>query len=70
MTSLEILAAILRGTHLAALISIFGTLVAIAMTKGSSSEALRLQRILRRLARISATCALIAGLAWLCTNQP
>ena len=69
MTSLEILAAILRGTHLAALISIFGTLVAIAMTKGSSSEALRLQRILRRLARISATCALIAGLAWLCTES-
>lgn len=66
MSSLEIVVALLRGVHIVALVSIFGTLIAIAMTRDITSEAARLRAALHRLVHISAAWALIAGIAWLC----
>jgi putative copper export protein/mono/diheme cytochrome c family protein len=70
VSTLEIVVALLRGTHVTALVSLFGTLVFLtgvvpsAIVDGGSEE-LHLRRRLLRLARISAACALIIGIAWL-----
>jgi putative copper export protein/mono/diheme cytochrome c family protein len=69
MGPLEIIVASFRGMHLIALVSTFGTLVAIAMTGRSSPEAIRLRQTLRTLVRLSAALALVAGLVWLCIES-
>jgi putative copper export protein/mono/diheme cytochrome c family protein len=70
MGSLEIVVALLRGVHLAALMSLFGTLLFLAVvvpdaTTANAAEAIRTRALLVRLGRVSAACALIAGMAWL-----
>jgi putative copper export protein/mono/diheme cytochrome c family protein len=70
MGSQDIIVALLRGVHLVALISLFGTLlfldlVAPAATAGDADETVRTRRLLLHLARASAACALLAGVAWL-----
>lgn len=72
MGSLEIFVALLRGVHVAALMSLFGTLLFVAMvvpaaTMEDTAETARMRLLLLRLARGSATCALLAGAAWLTT---
>ena len=69
MGPLEIIVASFRGVHLIALLSTFGTLVAIAMTGRSSPEAIRLRQTLRTLVHLSAALALVAGLVWLCIES-
>ena len=70
MSTLEIVVALLRGTHVAALVSLFGTLVFLtlvvpsAMTE-ATAEAPHLRRRLLRLAGISGASALIIGVVWL-----
>ena len=70
MSTLENFVALLRGAHVAALVSLFGTLLFLmvvappAMAEAVTAAA-RLRLVLLRLARISAACALIVGLAWL-----
>jgi putative copper export protein/mono/diheme cytochrome c family protein len=64
MTLLEIIVASLRGLHLIALVSNFGTLIAIAMTP-TAREAAYLHHALRRIVRRGAASALIVGIAWL-----
>lgn len=68
MTSLEIIVASLRGLHLIALLSNFGTLIAIAMTP-VTQETAYLHRALRRIVRGGAAFALIIGLAWLAAES-
>jgi putative copper export protein/mono/diheme cytochrome c family protein len=74
MSTLEIAVALLRGTHVAALVSLFGTLVFLtlvvpsAMTE-AAGEAPNLRRKLLRLARISTVFALIIGMAWLAVES-
>src|SRR6516165_6907746 len=70
MGSQEVLVALLRGVHLAAQLSLFGTLVfatvvAPASAAAGATEATRLRTLLLRLVRTSAMCALLAGAAWL-----
>ncbi len=62
--------ALLRGVHVAALVSLFGTLVFLVVVAPSAladaaTAAAHVRRVLLRLARISAACALIVGLVWL-----
>ena len=70
MGSLEIVVALLRGAHLAALMSLFGTLlflavVAPAATMSGAAETARARLLLLCLVRGSAACALVVGVAWL-----
>jgi putative copper resistance protein D len=70
MSTLEFVVALLRGTHVAALVSLFGTLVfltlvAPAAVTEAAQDAPRLRRWLLRLARISAAVALTIGIAWI-----
>jgi putative copper export protein/mono/diheme cytochrome c family protein len=69
MTPLEIIVAVLRGLHLIALVSNFGTLIAIAMTPPTTQETSYLHKTLRRLVSVGAACALIIGLVWLTTES-
>jgi putative copper export protein/mono/diheme cytochrome c family protein len=63
MTTQDILVPALRGTHVVSLISAFGTLLfALVIAERS---AIHLRRVLYRLARISAVCALLTGVAWM-----
>ena len=70
MSTPEVVVALLRGTHVAALVSLFGTLVFLtlvvpsAMAEGTIN-APRLRQRLLRVARFSTVCALIIGIAWL-----
>jgi hypothetical protein len=70
VSTLEIVVAVLRGTHVAALVSLFGALlfltlvVPTAMTE-VAVEAPWLRGLLLRLTRISGVSALIIGVAWL-----
>jgi len=63
MAALEITVAALRGIHVAALVSLFGTLLFVVVIE--TPDAVPLRHALYRLARISAACALLAGLVWL-----
>jgi putative copper export protein/mono/diheme cytochrome c family protein len=70
MSTLEIFVALLRGAHVAALVSLVGTLVFLTLVAPSAmsectidAPVLRLR--LLRLARINAAFALIFGIAWL-----
>jgi putative copper export protein/mono/diheme cytochrome c family protein len=70
MSTMEIIVASLRGAHLAALVSLFGTLVFLTLVARTAmaeapDDAARLRWRLLRLARASTVCALIAGAAWL-----
>jgi putative copper export protein len=70
MSTLEIMVALLRGMHVAAVVSLFGTLVFLTLVVPSAmaeatAEAPQLRRRLLRLARASAAFALILGTAWL-----
>jgi copper resistance protein D len=70
---MEFIAAILRGVHVAMLVSLFGTLmfltiVAPPAVREGPEDAPRLWRSLLRLARFSAVLALIIGVAWLATE--
>ena len=66
--------ALLRGAHMTALVSLFGTLVfltlvAPAALAEAARDAPRLRRRLLRLARISAVFALIVGIAWIAVES-
>ena len=66
--------ALLRGAHIAALVSLFGTLVfltlvAPAAVAEAAEDAPRLRRRLLRVARISAAFALIVGIAWIAVES-
>jgi hypothetical protein len=70
MNTFEIAVALLRGAHVAALVSLFGTLVFLTLVVPSALteaavEAPRLRRRLLRLARVSAVLAFVIGIAWL-----
>src|SRR3954454_1185754 len=67
MSTQEIVTAVLRGVHLAALLSLFGTLLFLFVVRpaATTAEGMRIRVILLRLARCSAACALLAGIAWL-----
>lgn len=74
MSTLEIGVALLRGLHLAALVSLLGalvflTLVAPAAAVEAADEAPRLRQSLLRLAGLSAALALIVGTAWLTADS-
>jgi putative copper export protein/mono/diheme cytochrome c family protein len=67
MGSLEIIVAVLRGVHLVALLSLFGTLLFLVVVApaATTAGAIRSRLLLQRVARGSAACALLAGMAWL-----
>ncbi len=65
MTTLEIGASLLRGAHVAAMASLFGTLVFLVAVVGVDATSPHLRHLLLRLTRISAALALFAGLVWL-----
>ena len=70
MSTLENFVALLRGAHVAALVSLFGTLLfLVVVAQPAMAEAVtaaaRVRLVLLRLARISAACGLIVGFAWL-----
>ena len=74
MSTLGIVVALLRGAHMAALVSLFGTLVfltlvAPAAMAEAAKDAPRLRRRLLRVARISAATALIVGIAWIAVES-
>jgi putative copper export protein/mono/diheme cytochrome c family protein len=56
---------LLRGLHVASLVSLFGTLLFVATVLPGGSEGAPVRRMLRRLANASALAGLIAGIAWL-----
>ena len=70
MSTQQIIVALLRGTHVAAVISLFGTLVFLALVAPSATaeapkDVYRLRQCLLHLSRVSGLCALIIGIAWL-----
>jgi hypothetical protein len=74
MSSLETTAALLRGIHVAALISLSGTLAFLVLVAPSSlaeavGEAPLVRRRLLRLAALSTACAVLSGVAWLMTES-
>lgn len=71
MSAFAFFVALLRGAHVAALVSLFGTLVflQVAAPAEPAAEAARLRAILLRLATISTATALVIGLAWLMTES-
>ena len=67
MSGLQAAAAVLRGIHVAAMVSLVGTLLFLLVIV--ASEATHLRRVLHRLARISAASALVIGFGWLMTES-
>ena len=71
MSTLEIVVALLRGAHVVALVSLFGTLVFItlvlpaAIMEERTIDAPRLRQRLLHVARFSTASALIIGMVWL-----
>lgn len=65
MTILDQSVVLLRGVHVAALISLFGTLVFLMAVAGLGSTSGHLRHLLLRLVRMAAASALLSGLAWL-----
>jgi putative copper export protein/mono/diheme cytochrome c family protein len=65
MSNLDICASLLRGPHMAATASLFGTLVFLVAVVGEAATSPHLRQLLLRLARVSAIAALLSGLAWL-----
>jgi putative copper export protein/mono/diheme cytochrome c family protein len=74
MGTLEIVVALLRGAHMAALVSLFGTLVFLTLVSPAAmaeaaEDAPLLRRRLLRVARISAVLGLIVGIAWIAVES-
>jgi putative copper export protein/mono/diheme cytochrome c family protein len=70
MSGMEIILPVVRGTHVASLASLFGSLVFLALVAApamgvATGDALYLWRRLLKLARLSAALALISGVVWL-----
>jgi putative copper export protein/mono/diheme cytochrome c family protein len=66
LSTLQTIAAGVRGAHVAALVSLFGTLLFVLLILGGGASAAGWR--LRRLAWISAASALFFGLGWLVTE--
>jgi putative copper export protein/mono/diheme cytochrome c family protein len=65
MSAIDIVASLLRGVHVAALVSLFGTLLFTAVVLPAGSDCIPVRQTLHRLARLSALVGLIAGVTWL-----
>ena len=65
MSAIDIATSLLRGVHVAALVSLFGTLLFAARHCRPSGHTPQMRGLLRRLALVSALAGLIAGIAWL-----
>jgi putative copper export protein len=65
MSGIDIAAAVLRGVHVAALASLFGTLLFVAIALPVDSDTTYTRKSMRRLALISVLVGLITGIAWL-----
>lgn len=65
MSALDIATSLLRGVHVAALVSLFGTLLFVGTALPSDGHTPQLRSLLRWLALVSALAGLIAGIAWL-----
>jgi putative copper export protein/mono/diheme cytochrome c family protein len=66
MSAFDVIVSLLRGTHVAATVSLAGTLLFIlAVLPPAASQA---RRVLVRLARIGAVVSLVLGIAWLTTE--
>ena len=65
MSTLDIAASLLRGVHVAALASLFGTLLFAAAALPAEGHTAQMRSLLRRLALGSALAGLIAGIGWL-----
>ena len=65
MSAIDIATSLLRGVHVAALVSLFGTLLFAAAALPAGSHTAQMRGLLRRLTLVSALAGLIAGIAWL-----
>ena len=65
MSAIDIATSLLRGVHVAALASLFGTLLFAAAALPAEGHTAQMRSLLRRLALGSALAGLIAGIAWL-----
>ena len=65
MSAIDIATSLLRGVHVAALASLFGTLLFAAAALPAESHTAQMRSLLRRLTLGSALAGLIAGIAWL-----
>ena len=66
MSAIDIATSLLRGVHVAALVSLFGTLLFVgAALPADGDDPAQMRGLLRRLALVSALAGLIAGVAWL-----
>ncbi len=70
MAVIDVAASLLRGLHVAALVSLFGTLLFMLFVLPSTpaAEVLRTRQWLAHLARFSAACGFVLGIAWLVTE--
>jgi putative copper resistance protein D len=65
MSAIDIATSLLRGVHVAALVSLFGTLLFAAAALPADSHTPQMRSLLRWLTLGSALAGLITGLAWL-----
>lgn len=67
MADIGVAGSLLRGLHVAALASLFGTLLFLlaVLPARPAPDALRAQDVLLRIARVSAVCSVVIGIAWL-----
>jgi hypothetical protein len=70
MSALEICAALLRGIHMAATVSLFGTLVFLVAVVGEEATSPRVRQLLLRLARVSAVATLLSAWHGLAAKLP
>jgi putative copper export protein len=65
MDAVGIAVSVLRGVHVAALVSLFGALLFTAAILPAGEDAAQMRGLLRRLALASALVGLVSGVAWL-----
>src|ERR1700736_2008973 len=65
MSAIDLVTILLRGVHVAALASLFGTLLFVAAALPAEGHTAQMRSLLRRLTLGSALAGLIAGIAWL-----
>lgn len=67
MSAFDIIVSLLRGVHVASLVSLVGTLLFVlaVLPVAPAPDVARIRRVLGRLARLSAAAALISGITWL-----
>ena len=65
MSGIDIATSLLRGVHLAALVSLFGTLLFTTAVLPAGSDTAPMRSLLRSITLLSALAGLIAGIAWL-----